>query len=100
MRIDLTGRVAFVTGAAQGIGKAIALELRAAGATVVIADMDGDGLGAFAVSQGFTARVMDVSERSAAHRAIADVVAAHGRIDILVNAAGGVRGRSAAPSPR
>ena len=97
MRIDLTGRVAFVTGAAQGIGKAIALELRAAGATVVVADMDGDGLGAFAVSQGFTARVVDISERSAAHRAIADVVAAHGRIDILVNAAGGVRGQVGRP---
>ncbi|KAF0120324.1 MAG: 3-oxoacyl-acyl-carrier protein reductase [Xanthobacteraceae bacterium] len=48
MRIDLTGRLALVTGAAQGIGQAIALELKAAGAAIVAADLDGEGVGAFA----------------------------------------------------
>ncbi|QCK87351.1 SDR family oxidoreductase [Phreatobacter aquaticus] len=97
MQINLTGRVALVTGAAQGIGQAIALGLRAAGATVIVADLDADRLGAFAKAQGFNARVIDVSDRAAAHTAVDDVVAAHGRIDILVNAAGGVRGQVGRP---
>lgn len=96
MHIDLTGRVALVTGAAQGIGKAIALGLQAAGATVVVADLDGEGL-AFAAERGFAAHALDVSDRAAAHAAVADVVASHGRLDILVNAAGGVRGQVGRP---
>lgn len=97
MHIDLTDRVALVTGAAQGIGKAIALGLRAAGATVAVADLDGEGLAAFAAEHDFSAHAIDVSDRAAAHGAVADVVASHGRLDILVNAAGGVRGQIGRP---
>lgn len=97
MRIDLTGRLALVTGAAQGIGQAIALELKAAGAMIVAADLDAEGVGAFAAAHGFEARVLDVSDRAAAHDLVKGIVAGHGRIDIVVNAAGGVRGQVGKP---
>lgn len=97
MRIDLTNRVALVTGAAQGIGQAIALSLLASGATVAVADLDREGVSAFAAEHGLTAHVLDVSDRAAAHLAVDDVVAAAGRIDIIINAAGGVRGQVGRP---
>jgi 3-oxoacyl-[acyl-carrier protein] reductase len=97
MQIRLEGRVALVTGAAQGIGQAIALALKAAGAHVVVADMDADGLASFAVVQGLDSIVLDVSQRRAAHQAVDDIVARLGRFDILVNAAGGVRGQVGGP---
>ncbi len=97
MRIDLTGRLALVTGAAQGIGQAIALELKAAGAAIVAADLDGEGVGAFASAHGFKAQVLDVSNRAAAHDLVKGIVADRGRIDIVVNAAGGVRGQVGRP---
>lgn len=97
MRIDLTGRLALVTGAAQGIGQAIALELKAAGAMIVAADLDAEGVGAFAAANGCEARGLDVSDRAAAHDLVEGIVAVHGRIDIVVNAAGGVRGQVGRP---
>lgn len=97
MRIDLTGRVALVTGAAQGIAQAIALALKASGATPVVADLDRERLEVFAAANGFAATVLDVSDRRAAHEAVSGIVAGHGRIDIVVNAAGGVRGQVGRP---
>ena len=97
MRIDLTGRLALVTGAAQGIGQAIALELKAAGAMIVAADLDAEGVGAFASANGLEARVLDVSDRAAAHDLVEGIVAVHGRSDIVVNAAGGGRGQVGRP---
>jgi 3-oxoacyl-[acyl-carrier protein] reductase len=93
MELRLDGRVALVTGAAQGIGQAIARALKAAGAMVVVADMDAQGLEAFAAAAGMEPVVLDVSRRAAAHEAIAGIVQRHGGLDILVNAAGGVRGQ-------
>lgn len=93
MELRLDGRVALVTGAAQGIGQAIARVLKAAGAMVVVADMDAQGLEAFAAAAGMEPVVLDVSRRSAAHDAVAGLVRMHGGLDILVNAAGGVRGQ-------
>jgi 3-oxoacyl-[acyl-carrier protein] reductase len=97
MRIEFKGRTALVTGAAQGIGQAIAAALRQGGATVHLADIDADRVRKFAAESGATAHVLDVSDRSAAHASIESVVAAAGRLDILVNAAGGVRGQVGRP---
>ncbi len=93
MELRLDGRIALVTGAAQGIGQAIARVLKAAGARVVVADRDAQGLEAFAATAGMEPVVLDVSRRAAAHEAVASIVRMHGGLDILVNAAGGVRGQ-------
>jgi 3-oxoacyl-[acyl-carrier protein] reductase len=87
------GRVSIVTGASQGIGESIALDLAAEGATVVLVDVQKDkleGVAAAIAAAGGRAdvRTADVSDTAAA-QAVADaVVAAHGRIDHLVNNAG------------
>ncbi len=97
MRVNLEGRVALVTGAAQGIGQAIAAGLSAAGASIVCADIDAAGVEAFASANGHEWAAFDVSRRVDAHRVVADIAARHGRLDILVNAAGGVRGQVGRP---
>lgn len=97
MEIRLDGRVALVTGAAQGIGQAIARALRDSGCRVHVADRDGDGLSAFAAAETMTPILLDVSRRAESHAAVASIVGAEGRLDILVNAAGGVRGQVGGP---
>ena len=97
MKLDFSGRVALVTGAAQGIGQAIALALADAGAKVAVADLDAARLDAFAALRGFVAHAFDISDRAAAHRCVEAIVAREGRLDILVNAAGGVRGQVGGP---
>jgi 3-oxoacyl-[acyl-carrier protein] reductase len=95
--MSFEGRTALVTGAAQGIGQAIALALADAGAHVHVADLDADGVGRFADAYRMSPHVFDVSDRAAAHAAIADIARSDGRIDILVNAAGGVCGQVGRP---
>lgn len=97
MLIELKGRVALVTGAAQGIGQAIARALASSGATVAVADLDAEGVKAFASRHGFDLHVLDVSNRTAAHALVETIIARHGRLDIVVNAAGGVRGQVGGP---
>jgi 3-oxoacyl-[acyl-carrier protein] reductase len=97
MHIRHDGRVALVTGGAQGIGQAIAKSLQECGAQVHVADLDGAGVTAFAQQNGFTAHVLDVSDRKAAAEVVSKIVASGGRLDILVNAAGGVRGQVGRP---
>jgi 3-oxoacyl-[acyl-carrier protein] reductase len=97
MLIRFEPRVALVTGAAQGIGQAIARMLKAAGAIVVAADADRAGMEAFAAQEGMMPCVFDVGDRAACHAAIASVIAMHKRLDILVNCAGGVRGQTGRP---
>ena len=66
MHINHGGRVALVTGAAQGIGQAISKGLHEGGARVHVADRDATGVTGFATMHGLTPHVLDVSERKAA----------------------------------
>jgi NAD(P)-dependent dehydrogenase (short-subunit alcohol dehydrogenase family) len=84
---DFTGRVALVTGAARGIGATIARTLADQGATVASADLPGvtwaDDLGG-----RHTRHELDVRSALSCTRLVEEVVAAHGRLDHLVNNAG------------
>ena len=85
----LTGRVAAVTGAASGIGRAIAAEFIAAGARVHCLDRDGDAVAAAAAELGSMAspHTCDVSDEASVLATFAAIEAAQG-LDILVNNAG------------
>lgn len=86
--IDLSGKVAHVTGAAKGIGRGIATALAAAGARVMVSDVDIDGARQTANSIGGTAMQLDVTDRPAVDAAMAATVAQLGGLHILVNNAG------------
>jgi NAD(P)-dependent dehydrogenase (short-subunit alcohol dehydrogenase family) len=89
MKVNLEGKVALITGAARGIGQAIADELAANGAAVAYADVDLAGASEAAKrSEGAIAVRMDVSKESEVEAAVAGVLQQFGRIDILVNNAG------------
>ncbi len=88
--IDMSGRVAVVTGGAQGFGRAIAERFAASGAKVDIWDRDTALAGKTAGEIGPTVRAVeaDVSELASLETARDATLAAHGRLDILVNNAG------------
>nr|WP_202512128.1 SDR family NAD(P)-dependent oxidoreductase [Streptomyces sp. SID3343] len=91
--LDLTGRVAVVTGAASGIGRSSAEVLAELGATVVCADLNAAGAQETAktiVAAGgaATAQAVDTSSAEQVDALINDAVTAHGRLDILANIAG------------
>lgn len=90
MQISLQGRVAIVTGAASGIGAAIARQLSESGAAVLIADRDADGLTSVAADITGEVRtvVVDLLDPGAIATIVDAALAGFGRIDILVNCAG------------
>lgn len=87
MQVDLSGKVSLVTGAARGIGEAIADRLGANGSLVIYADRD-DATTAAGKSPGAVAMRMDVTSRQEIDAAMDRIVAEYGRLDILVNNAG------------
>src|SRR5919197_4507686 len=80
----LDGRIAIVTGAAQGIGKAIADKLAEEGAKVVVADLNSHGADAAAPAGGLGMQV-DISKEDDFRRMVDDTVSRFGRLDVLVN---------------
>ena len=98
-QIDLAGRVAVVTGGAQGIGYAIAQRMLGSGATVVLWDRDAALLaGAKETLSGLgpvDTHALELTDESALAAAAQAAVAAHGHVDILVNNAGITGGNAA-----
>jgi NAD(P)-dependent dehydrogenase (short-subunit alcohol dehydrogenase family) len=93
---DLTGRVALVTGGTSGLGRAIAVGLARAGARVVVGSRD-EGKVADTVAElaapgaGCSGLRLDVADPASIEAAFRTVSAEHGRLDILVNAAGTIQ---------
>jgi 3-oxoacyl-[acyl-carrier protein] reductase len=90
---DLAGKTAIVTGARQGIGRAIALRLAASGAKTVVTDIDGGGCELVVKEIRYTggdgeALRLDVSIEQEIKAVMAEVLNRFGKIDILVNNAG------------
>lgn len=81
---DLTGSVALVTGAASGIGAEVVRRSPGRGVVVAAADLRTDGVPDVHASS----HVVDVADPDAAAACVDEVVARHGRVDVLVNSAG------------
>lgn len=84
----LQGKVAIVTGAAAGIGRAIALALQAQGAAVVGMDLNPETKERLAGHDGLTGKVINLTDYPKVQAAVEEVVATYGGLDILVSNAG------------
>lgn len=86
---ELEGKVAIVTGAASGIGLAVAQDLASRGVRVTVSDIDVEGgRAAVATMQGARFQAADMANSEQVQRLVAETIAAEGRVDILVNNAG------------
>jgi NAD(P)-dependent dehydrogenase (short-subunit alcohol dehydrogenase family) len=92
MKVDLSEKVVLITGAAAGIGQAIAVAVAENGATVVAVDLNGEGgetMQEFSrLGQPYTFFTADVSKPEEVNRVVAAAQKKFGRIDVLVNNAG------------
>lgn len=88
--LDVAGRAALVTGAAQGIGRAVTRSLHARGAAVALIDVDADGVERAATELGGSAigLAADVRDRAAMAAAVAAAATRFGRLDVVVANAG------------
>lgn len=85
VRFDATGEVMVVTGGANGIGRALALEAACAGAQVVICDMDEAAMASLtAENERIECERLDVSDRAAVATCIKGIEARHGKIDSML----------------
>lgn len=99
MNITFDGQVVIVTGAGHGFGRAIAMGFSSRGATVHVLDINAEGLTETVRLCGPNCHntVANVSDPDAVQAAVAQIEAATGRIDVLVNNAGGVCGQVGRP---
>lgn len=90
--IDLAGRSAVVTGGVRGIGYAVAERLLASGASVALWDIDAERAARSREQLGalgkVTAHIVELTDQAAVEAATAETIAAHGKVDIVVNSAG------------
>ena len=91
INFDFTGRTVIVTGAAHGIGKALAAHFVDANATVFMVDSDRDELNKSSREVGAIGLAADVSDTDDVEKVVSAVVAETGRIDVLINNAGILR---------
>ncbi len=97
MNIGFDGQVVIVTGAGHGFGRAMAQSFMARGGQVYGCDVNAEGLAETARLTGCEIVVLDVGDRAAVQAAVGEILSATGRIDVLVNNAGGVRGQAGRP---
>ncbi|NLD77126.1 MAG: SDR family oxidoreductase [Acidimicrobiales bacterium] len=97
--LDLSGRVALVTGGARGVGRGITDRLVHAGARVVVCGRTDPAAGS--LPDGVEFRTADVTDHASVNELVDGIVSTQGRLDIAVNNAGGAPGTEAATaSPR
>lgn len=91
-RLDMQGRVAIVTGGAQGIGYAVARRMLASGASVVLWDMNEAQLASardsLATLGTVSTATLEITDEAAIQKAVDDAIRRHSRLDVLVNSAG------------
>jgi 3-oxoacyl-[acyl-carrier protein] reductase len=93
----MSARIALVTGVVGGIGAEIASRLAADGASVIVTDLPGDALNKAAEKLNLPAIGADLCDAASVQAMSQQIKAEHGTPDILVNAAGGVRGQVGTP---